>query len=87
LFAVFALLYLHAWRMRSQLELTALESIRTRVSLLDQFAMVLIALFSTALARTVPDRYVGIAGYVYFIVPVYFTIAHSITGRREKQLH
>ena len=59
---------------------------RTQVSLLDQLAMVVIALLSTAVARTVPDSYVGIAGYIYFMVPFYFTIAHSITGRRERQL-
>jgi uncharacterized membrane protein len=85
-FAVFALLYLHAWRIRAQLELTPLETIRTRVSLLDQLAMVIIALLSTALARAMPDRYVGIAGYIYCVVPVYFTIAHSIAGRQERQL-
>ena len=85
-FAVFALLYLHAWRIRARLELTPLEALRTRVSLLDQLAMVVVALLSTTLARAVPDRYVAIAGYVYFIVPVYFTIAHSIAGRRERQL-
>jgi uncharacterized membrane protein len=85
-FAVFALLYLHAWRIRAQLELTRLEAIRTRVSLLDQLAMVLVALLSTALARAMPDRYVGIAGYIYCILPVYFTIAGSIAGRRERQL-
>jgi hypothetical protein len=48
--------------------------------------MVIIALLSTALARTMPDRYVGIAGSIYFIVPFYFTLAHSIAGRRERQL-
>jgi hypothetical protein len=85
-FAVFTLLYLHAWRARAQLELTPLEAIRTRVSLMDQLAMVIIALLSTALARTVPDRYVGITGFVYFLVPFYFTFAHSIAGRRERQL-
>jgi uncharacterized membrane protein len=85
-FTVFSLLYLHAWRVRAQLELTPLEAMRTRVSLLDQLAMVFTALVSTALARTMPDRYLGIAGYVYFLVPFYFTIAHSIAGRRERRL-
>src|SRR5579863_652588 len=85
-FAVFTLLYLHAWRVRAQLELTPLEAIRTQVSLFDHLAMVFIALLSTALAHTVPDRYVGIAGYIYFLVPLYFTIAHSMAGRRERQL-
>jgi hypothetical protein len=63
-----------------------LEAIRTQVSLLDQIAMVVIGLLATALARTVPDRYVGIVGPIYFLVPIYFTIAHSIAGRRERQL-
>jgi uncharacterized membrane protein len=80
-FSVFALLYLHAWRFRAQLELTPLEAARTRASLMDQLAMVIVALLSTALARTMPDRYVGVAGYAYLIVPIYFTIA----GRRERQ--
>jgi uncharacterized membrane protein len=85
-FTVFTLLYLHAWRIRAQLDLTPLEAIRTQVSLFDQIAMVFIGLLSTALARTMPDRYVGIVGSVYFLVPIYFTIAHSISGRRERQL-
>jgi uncharacterized membrane protein len=86
LFTVFGLLYLHAWRIRAQLELSPLEALRTQVSLRDQFAMVFVALLSTALARTMPDGYLGIAGLVYVIVPIYFTIAHAIAGRRERQL-
>ena len=85
-FSVFTLLYLHAWRIREQLQLTPLEAMRTRLSLLDQLAMVVVALLSTALARTMPDRYVGIAGFIYFLVPIYFKIAHSIAGRRVRQL-
>jgi hypothetical protein len=50
------LLYLHAWRLRAQLELSPVEALRTLVSLLDQLAMVFIALLSTVLARTLTDR-------------------------------
>jgi uncharacterized membrane protein len=85
-FAVFSLLYLHAWRMRAQLELTPVEALRTRVSLQDQVAMVVIALFSTLLARTLPERYLSIAANIYIVVPVYFTVAHAIAGRQERQL-
>src|ERR1700722_3185063 len=66
-FAVFTLLYLHVWRIRARLELTPLELLRTRTSLFDHLAMVVIALLSTVLARTVPDRYVGVTVYAYFI--------------------
>jgi uncharacterized membrane protein len=86
IFAVFALLYFQAWRVRAQLELTPVEELRTRVSLSDQIAMVIIALLSTVLARAMPDRYLGVAGTFYCVVPVYFTIAHSIASRRERQL-
>jgi uncharacterized membrane protein len=85
-FSVFSLLYLHAWRIRAQLQLTPLEALRTRVSLSDQLSMVAVALLSTLLARTLPDRYLGIAGYIYALVPIYFTIAHAIYGRREREL-
>jgi uncharacterized membrane protein len=85
-FAVFSLLYLHAWRLRAQLALTSLEAMRTQVTLLDHVAMVFISLLSTALACTVSDEYVGVAGYVYFLVPVYFAVAHSIAGRREGRI-
>lgn len=85
-FSVFALLYVHAWHIRAQLELTPLEAMRTQVSLFDHVAMVFIALLTTALVHTIPDRYVGMAATVYFLVPLYFTIAHSIYGRRERQL-
>jgi uncharacterized membrane protein len=85
-FTVFTLLYLYAWRMRVKLKLTPSEAIRTQLSLLDQLVMAFIALLSMAVARTMPDRFVGIAAYVYFIIPFYFTIAHRIAGRRERQL-
>jgi hypothetical protein len=56
------------------------------VSLSDQIAMVFIALLSTVLARTLPDRNLSIAVNIYIAVPVYFTIAHRISARRERQL-
>jgi uncharacterized membrane protein len=86
-FTVFALLYLHAWRCRVQLQLTPLEVLRTLVSLSDQLAMGVIGLLSTLLAHTVGDGYIALAGYMYFVVPIYFTIAHSFTRRRERLLH
>jgi uncharacterized membrane protein len=85
-FTVFALLYLHAWRHRAQLELTPLEQLRTRLSLLDQVVMVGIGLLSTLLARTLPDGVIGMAGYAYFTVGIYFTTAHSIARRWEDRV-
>lgn len=85
-FAVFALLYLHAWRQREPLQLTRLEQYLTSVSLLDQVAMVAIGALSVLLAQTLPEPALQIAGIVYLLVPAYFFIGHSITGRHERKL-
>lgn len=86
-FTVLALLYLHAWRLRTHLQLSAVEALRTRVSLQDQIAMVAIGLLTTLLVRLLPESYLGTTGFIFVAVPIYFTIAHSISGRRERQLH
>lgn len=85
-FLVFALLYLHAWRKRVELALTPLECIKTRRSLIDHVAMSMIGLTSALLAWVLPLGRVGLAGYFYFAIAVYFTFAGFVFGKRERQL-
>jgi uncharacterized membrane protein len=86
IFAVFALLYLHAWRKRHELDLDPLERLKTQRSLIDHFAMVLVGLISATLAWSLPLRLIGIAGYFYFSIGIYFTIAGKILGKRKRML-
>jgi uncharacterized membrane protein len=83
---VLALLYLHAWSKRAALALNSLELARTRRSLIDNAAMVAVGLLSILLAVTLPLNLIGLAGYFYFIIPVYFVIAGTIFGRRERAM-
>jgi uncharacterized membrane protein len=85
-FLTFALLYLHAWNKRHELELSQLEIMKTRHSMVDHFAMVGMGIISALLAVTLPLKWVGLAGYFYFMIGVYFTVAGSIYGRRERLL-
>lgn len=85
-FLVLALLYLYAWSQRSGLALNPVELGRTRRSLVNHSAMVVIALLSILLAVVLPLNLIGLAGYFYFIIPVYFTVAGTVFGRRERQL-
>lgn len=85
-FLVLALLYLQAWRRRSELALDQLERSRTARSLVDHMAMALIGLASSVLAVTLPLRWISIAGYFYFVVGVYFTVAGTMYGKRERRL-
>jgi len=85
-FAVFALLYLHAWRMRAELALSAIELLRTRRGLLDQLALVGVGVASALLSRLLPPSFLNLAGLVYLLVPVYFICSGAIWGRRERRL-
>ena len=85
-FLVFALLYLHAWRKREELALTPLERIKTQRSLIDHLAMSVIGLTSALLAWLLPLDKVNLAGYFYFVVGLYFTVAGFVLGKRERQL-
>lgn len=85
-FLVLALLYLHAWRKRGELGLNQLELLKTRHGLIDQIAMVIVGLGSASLALSLPLRWVGLAGYVYFVIGVYFTVAGKIFGKRKRLL-
>lgn len=85
-FFVLALLYLHAWSRRSELALDRLERSRTARSVADHLAMVIVGLSSMILAMILPKNWVGIAGYFYFIIGVYFTVAGTIYGKRQRRL-
>jgi uncharacterized membrane protein len=83
---VFCLLYTYAWSCREQLELTPFEQLRTRRSIMDQAAMVLLGLVSIVLAQLGPAWVVSMTGLTYFAIPVYHTIAGRIWGQRERSL-
>ena len=85
-FTVFGLLYLHAWQHRTELELTGVEQMRTRQGLIDQVAMVCIGLSSALMARALPNNMIGLAGYAYCTVGIYYFVAHAIARRHEEQL-
>jgi uncharacterized membrane protein len=85
-FMVFALLYRHAWQIQHEMALSPLERMRTRHSLIDQCAMVIIGLVSVLIAWTVPAAWIGLAGYIYFAVGLYFTLAGMVFGKQEREL-
>jgi hypothetical protein len=48
--------------------------------------MAVVGLVSIALALSLPPGWVALAGYFYFVIGVYFTIAGMLFGRRERRL-
>ena len=86
IFSIFALLYWHAWRKRSELALTPVECLITRHSLIHQAALVIIGLVSILLAETLPAQLIGLAGYWFFVILPYFTISERIFAKQKRDL-
>jgi uncharacterized membrane protein len=84
---VLALLYVHAFRHRAQLQLTPWEEFVTRLSVADNLAMMCVGLLSASLAQVVPAPYTAtVAGFAYFSIALPKTIIGSMRGRRARSL-
>jgi uncharacterized membrane protein len=84
-FAIFALLYLHAYRRRAALELSELETFDTRAWCQENALLSLVGLLSTSIALTRIPRYMFLAGMVYWIIaPIQFLNGWMMGKRRRK---
>lgn len=85
-FAIFALLYMHAHRKRGELNLSVLEAFDTRTWFQENALMSLVGLFSVAIALTRSPRWMFLAGMSYWLIaPVLFVHGH-MRGRRRRAL-
>jgi uncharacterized membrane protein len=85
-FAIFALLYLHAYRKRDVLELNELECFDTRSEFQENALMSLVGMFSIAIALTRNPRYMTLSGMSYWLIGPVMFIHGSLRGRRRKRL-
>lgn len=67
IFFIYTMLYSHALKKRDELALNAVEQHDTQTHVMMFAACVGVGLMSIVLALAVPDRYVGLAGYIYFV--------------------
>jgi uncharacterized membrane protein len=83
-FAVFALMYLHAYRTRTKLRLTAGEEISAAEQVGNCVIMSGIGLVAAALAIALPSPWAGpIAGFSYFLIaPAQVINSHRFARRR-----
>ena len=85
-FSVFALLHLHAYRLRGELQLRPDEILTTRMSVIDNIGFVLIGLLSVAIATFGGQRLTGLAGMIYFLIgPMKFGLG-SYHSRLQREL-
>lgn len=66
--ALWILFYWHAYRLRDKLGLSALETVHTKMEIVEQFWTLTVPLVSIVLALTLPLPLVGYAGFIYFLL-------------------
>lgn len=84
-YVVFLLLYTHALRCRTRLELSALEVFDTRSKMGASFIMIIIGVVSLLFALILPGR-IGVAGWVYILICPAMWIFYARRGRLRKRL-
>jgi uncharacterized membrane protein len=85
-FAIFSLLYLHAYRKRGELELNELESFDTRSWFQENALMSAVGLVSIAIASTRSPRYTFLSGMCYWLIAPVLFVHGSVRGRRRRKL-
>jgi hypothetical protein len=85
-FAVFVLLYWHAYRKREVLGLNELERFDTRESIQEGALNCGIAIISLLIVFIGGAARAGLAGIAYMLTPVVMTLNGMIMGRRRRRL-
>ena len=81
-FILFALMYAHAYKLRTQLGLNEVESLETRLALQENLVMASIGALSFVLAIKSPAW----AGWSYFLLAPVMSIHGSVYGKRVRLL-
>jgi uncharacterized membrane protein len=83
-FLIFALLYLHAYRRRGALGLSALETFDTRISLQENALTMLVGLLSVGIAVFGGAHYVFFAGMTYWLIAPLLFLHGTLMGKRRR---
>jgi uncharacterized membrane protein len=86
IFFIFTLLYWHALRNKTALELTAAEAFDTRTKSYSQLVQVSIGILSIVTALLLPPQMAGLAGLVYLLIGVALTIYYRRRAKIRKRL-
>jgi uncharacterized membrane protein len=86
IFLLYTILYVHAYRLREELKLNAVELHDTITHVLMVAGAAAVALASLLIAWFAPDGFVGLAGYVYFMTGFVSWITGSVRGKQRRRV-
>jgi hypothetical protein len=85
-YLVFALLYIHAWSKRVELQLTRLEKLLTVESIANKLSVGSVGLICVLVSRITRDSAPGVAGWVFLLIAPIQTALGFYFRRRLKAL-
>jgi uncharacterized membrane protein len=85
-FLVFVLLYWNALRQKRALQLTALEIFDTHSSMIESGLSFGVGTLCAATAAILPIRVAGLAGYLFFLIPIGMTLMGMLRGKARRKL-
>ena len=83
IYILFFCMYVHAWRKREELQLTATEKFDTKTKMWAQLILAVVGALSVIVALALPEEKSGAAGYIFFLIGPAFTFFYSF--RRKKR--
>ena len=85
-FLIFLLLYANVLRRRGHLGLTTLDLFDTRTSMMECAFQLAVGILCAAVAAILPASNGGLAGYVFFLIPIGMWIIGARRGRSRRKL-
>lgn len=85
-YLLFALMYLHAYRLRRELELTPTELLDTQSMACESLALMAIGLLSALIACISKPQYAGLSGFIYMLIGPLITLFRTVHGSKRRTL-
>jgi uncharacterized membrane protein len=85
-YLVFVLLYWNALRKREELDLNRFEVFDTHSSMIESGLQCAVGGSCAAVASLLPSNIAGMAGFIFFLIPLGMSIIGAVRGRQRREM-
>ncbi len=86
IYFLFSFMYLHAFKKRKELELTASEIFETKTKIYKNVILIIIGFLSIIVALILNPERAGLAGFAYFLIGPVFSIFYRYRSSQKRKL-
>lgn len=86
IYLLFSFMYIHAFKKRDQLQLTATEIFDTKTKIYKNAILIVIGFLSVTIALLLEPMRAGLAGFAYFLIGPAFSVFFRYRNKRKKKL-